>query len=473
MKRSCTLIVSLLALITIFMMGSANASQLSEKLVGGIYTRNTPGSVTQVTHMIDPGQAKHGLDARPQEVNSFYLQSGLYVFDITFRTGDDEGREGDVLISKTVNLDDQSIYQDNPVEKEITVKMADGKDRKIRVRDHGGMELLKVFPKNTLHVSFVLDPKQYARGSYAILVRMFERGRRQPHGDVTIPVFIAGTFEEVKESLKNADNETLKRFGLKRYSEVRKLTRKPWTGNVVLRDGGKIRGARFAVQPQVGMAITATTPGLVIDGGVITSVDGNVVRLDMGSGYISKYAKNVSSLTFKLATWSPVRGVKRQLTSKEVAWVNTFPERTGRDRYRDAVRELLELGVIHKGDKLSSNHYWLGEQLATQPQGVWIPVDTPQEVCETISVIDYDYSGSPVLSLNEIAREVVQRPGILSLGINWALNPIRVAGGKGGKAVAVSKSDSAANASASASQSQSQEMNQSMEQDQRVILNGD
>lgn len=449
MKRSTLAVLILVAVATMAIV--AQASWLSKLVRGEQYVMNYPGYLVQATRHYDPSTSPKLLH-EPYSKDVYVLRGDKIVWEITFLTGDAEGRPGQVSLSIPYGTQpDDEPSKDNDA------------DEATKPRDHGGMVLLKTWPKDTKHISFVVDTALYPSGSYNLLLETFPRSKRQGHGEIAIPFYVAPAFREVKEALKDEPDETLRKYGLRRKVLVDRRST-VWTGDIGMSDNGTLTGVRLPRAPRVGEAIVLVDGYKVVGGGVIQSVNTGRVSIDMVSQVLRGYENRVSGLTAKLAFFSPVRGVKRALTAEEEEWVRTFPEYAGKDRrnrYRAAVRELLELGVIHVGEKLTSNHYWLGEQLATQPQGVWVPVDIPAEIAEEIHVsIDRAYgNGERAIELKDLVRLGISKPGLVSAGVIWLLNPIRNSNSQG------------QGQSQGQQQNQNQQQQQNQGQDQNTNVN--
>lgn len=420
MKRS-TLIVCLIALVAIMAaLSVATASMLTKLLRGETFPRHYPGMDATFTRTYDPA-TNPKLTNEPWGKDVYLNLGDSLIAECTFRTGDSRGRAGQVCLSAPGG-------KMLPIEPVIT---KDSQGRSVKPRDHGGMNLLTTFPPDQKHISFgVKFGAGYPSGWYHIFVQNFEGNKTQGYGDIVIPVYVAQDFDTVKEALKDEPEETLRKYGLRKKLLVEKIS-SAWTGRVVLSDGARLNGVRLPRCPRVGEAIGILDGYIVVGGGVVQAVNDGNISVKMGSQVLRGYERRITQLTAKLAYWSPLRGVKHNLTSEEERWVSTFPEyagKDGRNRYRAAVRELLELGVIHVGEKLSSTHYWLGEQLATQPQGVWQIVDAPVEFTENVRVfIDRAYGGGTAAIVTvDLVRLGISKPGLMSMGVIWNLNPTRV-----------------------------------------------
>jgi len=381
-----------------------------------------------VTEFNLPG-ANPALSKRPHPQDAYYLKGVMVEFSITFLTGDYEGRPGQVLFSGDVG----GFTVDN-------LCLSDA-------RDSGGMNLLTTFPKETKRIRFVWNTEGYETGSYTFLVENFPRSKRQQYSEVPIPMFLAASKADVSQALQNADNETLKRHGLRRLSQVIQARKtSAWAGDINLSDGAVLRSVALPRTPEVGMAIAIVSGSTVVGGGIVSSVNGASCSIDMTSWILRGYESRLGELTAKLAFWSPVRGQMRPLSAEEERWVQGFPDIVGnnpKNRLRDAVGQLVAMDVCHVGDpRQPSVHYWALMQAVTVAKGVWIPVDIQQEVAEQVSVIDWDYTGAPVLAAKDLEKLQASRPGILS--VIWNLNPTRNTNNNG------SESNSAAASSATA-----------------------
>lgn len=296
MKRSTLIVYLLVAMVaTMAAINAAQASAVShglgelDKLVRGeTWTTNYPGFVLQVTEYNLQG-AQPGLDKRPHPDGAHYLKGVMVEFAITFLTGDYEGRPGQVMFSGEV----AGFTVDNYT--------TDG------AHDFGGMNLLTTFPKDTKRIRFFWNTAGYETGSYTFLVENFPRSKRQQYSEVPIPVFLAGTKEEVSAALANADNETLKRYGLRRLSQVVQARKTPaWTGDINLSDGAVLRTVVLPRTPEVGMAIAIIDGYTVVGGGIVKSVNGGSCSIDMTSQTLRGYESRIGELTAKLAYRSEV-----------------------------------------------------------------------------------------------------------------------------------------------------------------------
>ena len=454
MKRSTLMLSFLIAMVILSTSYVAEASWVShgvnelDKLVRGeTYVMQYPGMLVQVTEYLPAGTTLPALNVRPHPEQAYVLRGVVCEVRITFLTGDYEGRPGQVIFSGAPD----GIVVDNPCI--------------AGARDYGGMALVTTFPKDTKQIRFVWHTANYEPGAYTFLVEAFPRSKRQMYSETAIPVFLAASFDEVQPSLQNADDETLKRYGLRWLSEVLESRQTPaWTGDVYLTDGARLHSVSLPRTPEVGMAIAIVDGYTVVGGGIVKSVNETACSTEMSSQVLRGYESRIGELTAKLAYFSPVRGKMRALTAEEERWVQGFPNIVGgnpKNRLRDAVRELIAMDVCHIGPRQPSPHYWALMQAVTVNKGVWIPVDIQQEVAERISVIGWDYTSRPVLDLKELARETVRRPGIFS--VVWQLNPIRN----------TNTQSQTQGQGQSQSQQQQQEQQQQQNQDQDTTINID
>ncbi len=178
-----------------------------DKLVRGeTYTMKYPGMIVQATEYLPEGTSHPALRVRPHPDGAYFLRSVTVVFDITFLTGDENGRAGQVMVSKPCS---RFGSRDN---RGLEIKGA---------KDSGGMEVIDIFPKNTKHLSFVWETAGDPVGAYSYLVELFGRSKHQRYGETVIPVFLSDEFLKVKEALKEAPDDELSHYGLKRLSQLK------------------------------------------------------------------------------------------------------------------------------------------------------------------------------------------------------------------------------------------------------------
>ncbi|KKQ74471.1 MAG: hypothetical protein US94_C0004G0012 [Berkelbacteria bacterium GW2011_GWB1_38_5] len=455
MMRRTLSICSLVLIMMVVMTTVSQASWLShgigelDKLVRGeSYTMNFPGMVIQATEYLPAGTSHPALATRPHPEGAYFLQGVVVRFDITFLTGDYEGRPGQVMFSDSV--------------KGISVKdlLTEG------AKDSGGMELVTTFRKETKRISFVWDTTGYPQGSFTYLVELFPRSKSQKYSEIAIPVFLAASFGEVKEALKDASDGTLKRYGLERYSQVMEARKSPkWLGDIAFTDGSRLRQVDMKATPQVGMAVCLVYGSEILGGGRILSVNGTSVKTDMPPGVIHGRKADIFKIEAKFANRVVVRTTgKRTLSSDEEKWVQGFPETVGgnpRNQLRFMVRELLALDVVHVGPRQNAKHYFALFQAVSVAKECWIPIDIPVAVAERISVIGWANDGAPVLNAKELAREQAKRPGLVT--VLWNLTQPKYSNSLNSK----SASSSAAASSSSSEATNTTDVNQQQQQQQQ------
>lgn len=441
MKRR-TLIVCLIALVAIILVGlvPAQASLAKDILWGKSRVYVYPGGILRVTGYLPPEVAGNPVLAiRYKQADAPVYAGTRLRFDWISSDNTALGRRMGLLVS-----DPSAVV---PWQRGMRTEKY----------EFGGLRLVDEYYGK--YGSTSIDTTGMEPGPIFAYLAVWQKGKYHRYGEIIADLEIAPPLQEVIPAMKDADDETLKQWGLVATKTLEEVVgqrdQMPATFDLHLAGGGVLRGVRVKGRPEAGRTLGICNKTSLIQVCPVTQVEGNQIYTSTNSAFMT--GQDVHALRVAWVVKVRVHHLKgaRQLTAQQERNLTTFPSELQPAMREMATSEPPVKHLLEPYRKGQARQLWADYQLYTMGLATWTKAPYDEYVPETrmkeVRVITLAPSGLPIVQVKEASRETVTQPGIFR--IVWQLNPIR--------------NNNRQDQAQGQGQSQGQEQNQQQQQEQQ------